>query len=117
MQDAIDRDRAAGGQRNALRADRFVLVGQLHLAKEDIGLVLPPQLLCRLRVARHVVADPLHRHVLARDDVALDQDAADRRIGLAVVRIVVEAKVDPSSSLMRADPWICMNSSSVKFFT
>ena len=34
----------------------------------------------------------VHRHVFARDDVALDQDAADRRVGMAVVRVVIDAQ-------------------------
>src|SRR5690606_10661658 len=33
----------------------------------------------------------LHRHLFARNDVAFDQDAPDRRITVAVVRIVVYA--------------------------
>ena len=44
MQRFVDRDRAARRQRHALGADRLVLVGKLHLAEEDVGLVLPPQL-------------------------------------------------------------------------
>ena len=45
---------------------------------------MPPQLLALLRIALHPFADAVHRHLVLRDDVALDQEAADRDIGMAV---------------------------------
>ncbi len=53
MQRLVDRDRAARRQRHALRANRFVLVGQLHFAEEHVGAVLPPQLLGTVGVLLH----------------------------------------------------------------
>ena len=41
-------------------------------------------------IGRHPVPDPLHRHFLARNEIALDQHAPDRRVGKAVVQVVVD---------------------------
>ncbi|CCD96483.1 hypothetical protein BRAO375_600055 [Bradyrhizobium sp. ORS 375] len=105
VQRLVDRDRAARRQRNALRPDSLVLLRQLHLAEEDVGAVHPAQLVGAFRILLHPVADALHRHLLARNDAALDQDATDRRVGMAVVGIVVDAhrraviETDPRGAL------------------
>ena len=91
MQRLVDGDRAARRQRNALRADRFILVGEIHFAKEHVGAVLPPQFVGAVGVLLHPLPDLLHRHLILGDDVALDQDAADRRVGKAVMRVVIDA--------------------------
>src|SRR6185437_1918044 len=39
----------------------------------------------------HPFPDPLHRHLLPRNDAAIDQNAADRRIGIAIMRIIIDA--------------------------
>ena len=91
MQRLVDRDRAARRQRNALRAHRFILVGEVHLTKEHVGAVLPPQFIGAVGILLHPLPDLLHRHLILRDDVALDQDAADRRVGIAVMRVVIDA--------------------------
>ena len=41
---------------------------------------------------RHPFANALHRHLLARNTIALNEHAADRGIGVTVVRIVVDAQ-------------------------
>src|SRR6516165_4157020 len=46
-------------------------------------------------MSRHPVANALHRHFFARNEIPLDEHAPDRGIGVAVVRIVVDAKWDP----------------------
>ena len=79
MQRLVDRDRAARRQRHALRADRLVLVGKLDFAKEDVGAVLPPHFFGAVGILLHPFPDPLHRHLVLRNDAAFDQDAADRR--------------------------------------
>src|SRR5262245_11059127 len=40
----------------------------------------------------HPFANALHRHLLARNTIALNEHAADRGIGITVVRIVVDAQ-------------------------
>src|SRR5206468_6330247 len=101
MQRFVDRDRAARRQRHALGADRLVLVGKLHLAEENIGLVLPTQLVGLIQIFLHPLPDLLHRHLILGDDVALDQDAADRRIGIAIMGIVIDAD---GRTVVEADP-------------
>src|SRR5581483_2507703 len=54
-----------------------------------------------LRILLHPFANALHRHLLARNDAALDQDAADGRIGKAVIGIVVDAD---GRAVIQADP-------------
>jgi hypothetical protein len=88
--DLVDRDRAAGHQRNALGADRFAVVGQPGDAKEHVRAVGGAQLRRLVGIGGHPVPDPLHRHFLARNEIALDQHAPDRRVGKAVVRVVVD---------------------------
>jgi hypothetical protein len=41
---------------------------------------------------RHPLSNALHRHLLARNEFALDQHAADCTVRIAVVRIVVDAQ-------------------------
>ncbi len=79
---------------------------------------MPPQFLGAFRIVVHPLADALHRHIFARHDAALDQDAADRRVGIAVMGVVVQAqrRCRPRSAT-RAEPWICMNSRSVSLFS
>ncbi len=101
MQRLVDGDRPSRRQRDALRADRFILVGKLHFAKEHIGPVLPPQFLGAVGILIHPFPDPLHRHLIFRDDVALDQDAADRRIGVAIMCVVIDAD---GRAVLEADP-------------
>ncbi len=91
MQRLVDGDRAARGQRHALRAGRFILVGEVHFTKEHVRAVLPPQFVGAVGILLHPIPDLLHRHLIFRDDVAFDQDAADRRIGKAVMRVVIDA--------------------------
>src|SRR5436309_5254319 len=43
-------------------------------------------------MSRLPVVDALHRHLFARNDIALDQRASDRAIGIAIVGIVVDAQ-------------------------
>src|SRR5215470_920665 len=38
----------------------------------------------------HPIADPLDRHLLARDEIALNQHALDRAIAITVVRVVAQ---------------------------
>ena len=90
VQLAVDRDRAARRQRDALGADRLLVGGQMGLAEEHIGLVAPPQLLALLGIALHPFADAVHRHFVLGHDLAVDQTAADRVIGMAVRGLIVQ---------------------------
>src|SRR6195256_3996404 len=91
VQCLVDRDRSARRQRDALRANRFILVRELHFAKEHVGPVLPPQFLGAVWILIDPFPDLLHRHLLFRDDAAVDQDASDRRIGISIMRVVIDA--------------------------
>src|SRR5205085_2712612 len=57
MQRPIDRNRAARRQRNTLRAYRFILVRQRHLAEEDVRAVLPAQFVGTVRILLHPLPD------------------------------------------------------------
>jgi hypothetical protein len=82
----VDRDRAARRQRYTLRADRLVVFAERCLAEEHERLVEEPELAAFLGVRRHPLADLLHRHFFARVDVAIDQEFADGRVLVAVLR-------------------------------
>ena len=92
VQRPIDRDGAARRQANAFAADRLALVAEPGDAEEYERLVLAAQLLGLVAMLDHPLADALERHLLARHQVALDQDAADRRVGMAVMGRVVDAQ-------------------------
>src|SRR6185437_3925731 len=89
---SVDRDRAPRRQRHALRADALVLRGERRFLEEYEGAVLAPQLLALFRIGLHPVTDAVHRHVFFRDDAAVDQISADRRIRLAVAGDVIETQ-------------------------
>src|SRR5262245_62435922 len=88
----IDGNRAARRQGHTLRADWFVLVRQSGDAKEYVGTVGGAHFLTFVRMHRHPFANALHRHLLARNTIALNEYAADRRIGITIVRIIVDAQ-------------------------
>ena len=90
MQRFIDRNRAAGRQRYALRTDRLVLVGQLHLAKKNVGTILPPQFFGSVGILLHIFTDLLHRHLVFRNNAAVNEHATDRSVAVAVMRFVVQ---------------------------
>ncbi len=86
----VDRDRAPGGERHALRARCLALLAQADDAEEHEGAVLPPQLLGAVRIGTDPFADAVHRHLVARHQIALDQDPADGRIGVSVMAVVID---------------------------
>src|SRR5262245_39282832 len=88
----INGNRAARRQWYALRADWFALVRQSGDAKEYVGVVGGAHFRSFVRMRRHPFANALHRHLLARNKIALNEHAADRGIGITVVRIVVDAQ-------------------------
>src|SRR5262249_2442207 len=45
-----------------------------------------------VRMRGHPVANALRRHLLARDEIALDEHALDRAVAITVVRIVADAQ-------------------------
>ena len=106
MQRLVDRNRPARRQRHALRTHRFILVGEMHFAKEHVRPVLPPQFLGAVRVLIHPLPDLLHRHLLFGDDAAIDQDATDRRIGIAIMGVVIDAH---GRAILEADPRRALN--------
>ena len=92
MQVPIDRDRAAGRELHALGADRFLMIRQPGDAEEHIGLVHAPELAAAVRAGEHPLADAVHRHLFLGHLAAIDQDAADRQVAVAVVGVVVDAQ-------------------------
>src|SRR5262245_3653588 len=88
----INRNRAARRQWHTLRADCFALVRQSGDAKEYVGAVGGPHICSFVWMRCHPFANALHRHFLAWNKMALNEHTADRSIGIAVVRIVVDAQ-------------------------
>ena len=87
---AVDRDRALRRQRHALRAHGLAVVGQAGDAEEHEGRIARPQLRGLVGIGRHPLPDALHRHLLGRDAVLLDQETSDRRVRVPVVGIVID---------------------------
>src|SRR5262249_37629851 len=73
-------------------ADRLVLVRESGDAKEYVGAVGGAHLCGFARMRGHPVTDALPRYRVARDEVAVDEHALDRAIGIAVVRIEADAQ-------------------------
>ena len=92
MKSTIDRNRAARHERYALSADRLVFRGKIGDAEEHVRLVLPPDIRGQVRVGLHPIADALHRHLVPGEEFALDQHTADRRVGPAVMQVVIDAQ-------------------------
>ena len=88
----VDGNGATRRQRHALRADRFALVRESGDAKEYVGAVGGAHLCGFVRIRGHPIVDALPRHRIARDEVAGDEHALDRAIGIAVVRIEADAQ-------------------------
>src|SRR5579871_1217196 len=79
-------------QRNSLSTKRLAVLSQPDDAEKHHGTVLPTHLLGFLRMGLHPLPDALHRHLFARNDIALDQHTAHRHVGIAVVSVVVDAQ-------------------------
>src|SRR5262249_17699674 len=58
------------------------------IRKKHKRSVLASHFLGALRICTHPLTDALERHLRARDDVALDKNAADRNVRVSVVGIV-----------------------------
>src|SRR3954454_8223835 len=76
----IDRNRAAGGQGYALRPHGIAFIREARNAEEDIRSICRANLWGLVRICRHPFADPLHRHLFTRDEVAFDEHPADRAV-------------------------------------
>src|SRR5215813_1577266 len=88
----INGNRTARRQGHTLRADWLALVCQSGNAKEYVGAVGGAHFRRFVRMRRYPFANALHRHLLAWNEIALNEHAADRGIGVTVVRIVVDAQ-------------------------
>src|SRR5262249_30676497 len=88
----VDGDRATGHERDTPRAHGLTFVRQPGDAKEYVRAVGRAHLRCLVGIGGHPVADALHRHFFARDEIALDEHAPDGGIGVAVVGIVIDAQ-------------------------
>ena len=86
---AVDREAALRGQDDALRADG-PLAGDL--AEKHKGRVIAAERRAFFRMFRHPAADIRHCHLLARQLAAVEQQAADRDIGLAVAAVIADAR-------------------------
>src|SRR5262249_49808126 len=101
MQRLVDGNRASRRKRYALGADSLLdldgvsFIVQPDDAEKDDGSVLAAYLLGALRIGAHPLTDSLRRHLLAGDDVALDENAADRDERIPVMGIVVDAQHGP----------------------
>ena len=99
---AVDRKAPLRGQHDPFRADRTVAA---DLAEKYIRRVLPAQRSAGLRILLHPGADRGHRHLVARDHAAFDQQAPDRDIGMPVLPVIADpdgaaaAQPDPARAL------------------
>ena len=71
-------------------ASRFI--GQPGDPEKHKRSVLASHFLCALRIGAHPLTDALQRHLLSRDDVALDENTADRNVWVSVMGIVGDAQ-------------------------
>src|SRR5215470_19660346 len=88
----INGNRTARRQGHTLRADWLALVCQSGNAKEYVGAVGGAHFRRFVRMRRYPFANALHRYLLARNEIALNEHAADRGKGVTVVRIVIDAQ-------------------------
>src|SRR5215469_3134058 len=95
MQRLIDGDRASRRERYALGTDGLPFIGQPSDPEQHEGAVLASHCFRGPRIGAHPVTDALRRDLLARDDVALDENAADRYERVAIMSIVVDAQYGP----------------------
>ena len=84
---AIDGEAASGAERHPLGTERALA---RDLAEEDIGRVLAPQRRALLRMRLHPSADSLHGQLLARNFAALEQQPADRHVGMAIAAVIAD---------------------------
>src|SRR5262249_9321857 len=103
VQRVVDGNRASRGERYALGADRFSvtrcaldvlklsIIRHSDNTEEYEGPVLAYHFLGALRSSRYPLTDALQRHLFARDNVTLNENAADRHERIAVMAIVVDA--------------------------
>src|SRR5580704_6415975 len=94
MRWAIDGDGATCGETNALSANRLVVPRQSGDAKKYEGLVGAAKRLSVFGMAEHPFADAIHRHLVARHELLLDEKPADGGVGMTVMGVVVDAKHD-----------------------
>ncbi len=85
----IDGDAALGGQRHAERTDRAVVAGR-HLAEEDVARVAVEQFVEPRRIGPGPGLDALHRGLLELEVAAIDKNAPDRAVGMAVLVGVID---------------------------
>src|SRR5262249_32871144 len=88
----INGNRTARRQGHTLRADWLALACQSGNAKEYVGAVGGAHFRRFVRMRRYPFANALHRYLLARNEIALNEHAADRGKGVTVVRIVIDAQ-------------------------
>src|SRR5262249_4413275 len=103
MQRVVDGNRASRGQRHTLGTDRLPVTGRtlgvLRLAvirqpddpEKYEGPVLAQHFLGALRISAHPLAGTFQRHLFARDNITLNENAADRHERIAVMAIIVDA--------------------------
>src|SRR5262249_9234531 len=84
----------------------FVFGCKIGNAEEHVRFVLPANLLGRVRIGFHPIANALHRHLTPVHHLLLDENAADRRVRPAIVRIVVDTKDGP---ILQPDPGRTLN--------
>src|SRR6516225_7934231 len=92
MQRVVDGNRASRRKRYALGADGLAVIGQPGDPEKHKRSVLASHFLRALRIRAHPLTDALKRHLLARDDLSLDENAADWNVRVSVVSIVGDAQ-------------------------
>ena len=98
MQRLVDGNRTCRRKRYALGADGLPVIGAIGQPddpEKHEGSVLASDFLRAFRIGAHPLTDTLQRHLLARDDVAFDENAADRHERVSIMGIVVDAQHGP----------------------
>jgi len=87
----VDGQAAARGQLRVHGAQRAFAFRALELAEEYVGGVLRHDVLAPLGIGLQPLLERAHRHLVGGEQAFLDQIAANRAVGVAVLAVVVDA--------------------------
>ena len=87
----IDGQAAAGRELRVHGAQRAFAFRALQLAEEYVGGVLRHDVLAPLGIGLQPLLEGTHRHLVGGEQAFLDQIAANRAVGVAVLAVVVDA--------------------------
>ena len=92
MQRVVDGNRASGRKWHALASDGLAVIGQAGDPEKHKRSILAAHFLGALRIGAPPITDAIQRHFPSRDDVALDENTADRNVWVSVMGVVGDAQ-------------------------